>query len=1036
MVECFHDITGFSRDEWFCTSDPVGHKLGSGGGSAWLLWESYTSPDPSKGGETDCGERHNASLTSSGLHSKELNSNGERDNASLTSSGLHSKELSSNGKEGQNSPPLEGAGEVPFTSWLASKRRLLLHAGGQSRRLPAYAPSGKILTPIPVFRWERGQRLSQDLLSLQIPLYERIMEAAPERLHTMIVSGDVYIRATQPVGQIPDADVVCFGLWLDAEIAKNHGVFVCDRKSPSQLKCMLQKPSVQTLGELQKEHFYLTDIGVWLLSDRAVEVLMKKTGYGERGKGNEMCPNGNATDASICTETGNLPPHSPLPASRNIPTPYDLYGEFGCALGTHPTLTDDEVNGLSVAVLPLQGGEFYHFGSSREIISSTLAVQNLVNDQREVLHHSLKPHPSMFVQNAETWIKITESNRNLWIENSCVSEHWTLEHDHIITGVPENAWHIALQAGQCVDIVPVGETQFAVRPYGMNDVFRGDIREEGTQFIGRPFAAWAEERQISLNSIENGSDLQAARIFPVVENESDTGLVLRWMLNEPGLEGGKWIWERARKMSADDISDEANLLRLTARRRKYRTQNWSFLARNHQHSVFYQVDLEDAAREFADNNIAAPHPLDDNEPQMIRIHDAMFRSELAKRKGLDGSSEENKAFALLREGLTTAALADKQSPRMSVYRDQIVWGRSPVRIDIAGGWTDTPPFCLMEGGSVVNLAIELNGQPPLQAYVKPCSEPQVMLRSIDLGASEIVTTYEQLADFRQVGSPFAIPKAAMVLAGFHPDFSEERFTSLEEQLKTFGCGVEITLLSAIPAGSGLGTSSLLAATVLGALNDFCGLGWDKNEIGSRTLVLEQLLTTGGGWQDQYGGLLGGVKLLQTERGFNQQPVVRWLPTALYTQPEYRPCHLLYYTGITRTAKQILAEIVRKMFLNQGSELALLREMKDHAAAMYEAIQRNDFETMGRLIGKTWKQKQLLDSGTNPAEVKRLTELIADLCLGYKLPGAGGGGYLYMVAKDADAAARIKQLFNANRLNANARFVDMSLSMDGLQVSRS
>ena len=63
-------------------------------------------------------------------------------------------------------------------------------------------------------------------------------------------------------------------------------------------------------------------------------------------------------------------------------------------------------------------------------------------------------------------------------------------------------------------------------------------------------------------------------------------------------------------------------------------------------------------------------------------------------------------------------------------------------------------------------------------------------------------------------------------------------------------------------------------------------------------------------------------------------------------------------------------------------------------------------------------------------------MIDDLCYGYKLPGAGGGGYLYMVAKDPEAAARIRQILNANAQNANARFVDMTLSDKGLQVSRS
>jgi galactokinase/mevalonate kinase-like predicted kinase len=276
----------------------------------------------------------------------------------------------------------------------------------------------------------------------------------------------------------------------------------------------------------------------------------------------------------------------------------------------------------------------------------------------------------------------------------------------------------------------------------------------------------------------------------------------------------------------------------------------------------------------------------------------------------------------------------------------------------------------------------------------------------------------------------------LALAGFLPQFSGQHHASLKKQLEDFGGGIELTLLSAIPAGSGLGTSSILAATVLGVLNDFCGLGWDKNEIGRRTLMLEQMLTTGGGWQDQFGGVLGGVKLLQTGRGFAQSPLVRWLPTDLWLQPEYRACHLLYYTGITRTAKSILAEIVRRMFLNDNRELRLLRQMKEHTMQMYEAIQQGDFRRTGLLVRKTWQQNQALDSGTNPAAVARLTQLVDDLCLGYKLPGAGGGGYLYMIAKDPEAAVRIRQILGDNAVNKNARFVDMTLSTKGLQISRS
>lgn len=427
---------------------------------------------------------------------------------------------------------------------------------------------------------------------------------------------------------------------------------------------------------------------------------------------------------------------------------------------------------------------------------------------------------------------------------------------------------------------------------------------------------------------------------------------------------------------------------------------------------------------------------------MTRIHDAMFRGLLHKNTSADNHNADlaktysDQAYNLLRDGLTMDALTNKVTPLHTTHSDQIVWSRSPVRIDVGGGWTDTPPYSLYSGGSVVNFAIELNGQPPLQVYVKPCKEPVVICRSIDLGAMERIETYEELAQYNKVGSPFSIPKAALTLCGFMPGFCTTEYPTLRQQLEDFGCGIEITLLAAIPAGSGLGTSSVLAATVLGALSNFCNLGWGKHDICNRTLILEQLLTTGGGWQDQYGGVFGGVKLLQTEDGFNQNAVVRWIPDTIFQDPDYQPCHLLYYTGITRTAKHILAEIVRNMFLNDTSTLALLDDMNQHAFELYEVMQRGKFEDYGRLVRKTWQQNCLLDPGTNPPAVQKLCTLIDDLCIGYKLPGAGGGGYLYMVAKDMEAARRIRQTLTENPLAPTARFVDMSISQKGLQTSRS
>src|SRR5574344_4291 len=226
------------------------------------------------------------------------------------------------------------------------------------------------------------------------------------------------------------------------------------------------------------------------------------------------------------------------------------------------------------------------------------------------------------------------------------------------------------------------------------------------------------------------------------------------------------------------------------------------------------------------------------------MRSCMFSSQVEKLLGMPYEQQEANAFAALRNAVLSSV--EKVQPAYNVLPDQIVWGRSPARIDIAGGWSDTPPYSMYTGGAVVNFALDMNGQQPIQVYVRKVDDDAITIRSIDTGAAEKVTTYESLLAYNKVKSSFSIPKAALCLAGFGPQFSIEKFSSLEEQLRAMGGGLEISLLAAIPKGSGLGTSSILAATVLGTLSEVCSLGWSKQEVCLRSLALEQLLTSGGG----------------------------------------------------------------------------------------------------------------------------------------------------------------------------------------------
>jgi len=197
-----------------------------------------------------------------------------------------------------------------------------------------------------------------------------------------------------------------------------------------------------------------------------------------------------------------------------------------------------------------------------------------------------------------------------------------------------------------------------------------------------------------------------------------------------------------------------------------------------------------------------------------------------------------------------------------------------------------------------------------------------------------------------------------------------------------------------------------------------------------------MLTTGGGWQDQAGAIFRGIKLIETSPGLGQKPSLRWLPNHLFERDYANEVALLYYTGLTRLAKNILQEIVRGIFLNSPGHLATISEIGANAGRACDAIQRSNYAELAAVIARSWQLNQQLDAGTNPPEVQRILSAVQDWVAGAKLLGAGGGGFFLMLAKDETAAARIRQTLGGSPPNARARFVDFSLSESGLQLTRS
>ncbi|MCP4592940.1 MAG: hypothetical protein GY842_19565, partial [bacterium] len=173
------------------------------------------------------------------------------------------------------------------------------------------------------------------------------------------------------------------------------------------------------------------------------------------------------------------------------------------------------------------------------------------------------------------------------------------------------------------------------------------------------------------------------------------------------------------------------------------------------------------------------------------------------------------AFEALEGAIVASGTSESACPRSVLRSDEIVWARAPARLDVGGGWTDTPPYSLEWGGCVINAAVNLNGQPPIQAYVRVIDEPVIRIGSIDLGVRIEIRRFEDLLDYRKATGSFALAKAALVLAGVSPQGARRR--TLKQVLKAFGGGIELTTLAAIPKGSGLGTSSIMGAVIAAAL---------------------------------------------------------------------------------------------------------------------------------------------------------------------------------------------------------------------------
>lgn len=912
-------------------------------------------------------------------------------------------------------------------SALAAQRILMIHSGGDSRRLPAYAAQGKLFLPLPRETREGSPATLFDLVLEDLASIELSREG-----RILVASGDVMLGVSGQRVDINRPGVVGVAFKTDAARGSRHGVYVCDEFG--RVTDFLQKPSesvAASRGAIAADGSVLVDTGLVGFDAPTAANLLDAAGVRVKGKQVRLASGPLADLASGDGRAIDLYEHVlmalvPSQSREQFQSRFDVHGPAFAWLHD------------AIAATPFHAGtldrcDFLHIGTTRELLD--------VIPKSSQLWAPWRKQAAVVCFNSD--VDRIRALKRAVVECSDAPEITGSGDDLVLVGWPDRAIKPpALPAGWGLCVLPVGKRDWCLVAFGSRDDFKTQAGRGGTlgnqPLLDALAAAGLTPTDVGLTSGADTS-LWSAKVWTIGPLR-DVVAQSRWLWT--GARASEQ-WRAAPRISLAELVTRVNLDRLLAQRaelaRRERLKSFqsrilgdrwlsSELAVADVHS---RAEAHSAARHIEAAVNAARSPLDRARAHMVG--DELVRSRLAGRKPGRAPwwrDARAAAFDSVADAVYASAIQHEPPGPAKIHFDQVVWVTTPVRIDFAGGWSDTPPVCHEMGGAVVNGAITLNGQYPVQVIARLCEKPHIRISSVDLGESRSFTNAARLRTYSDPHDWTALAKAALVLMGITPRDT----TSLKKRLDLLGGGLELTLFSALPKGSGLGTSSVLGASILACLARLLGRRWSIQTTIDRTSALEQMMRTGGGWQDQAGGITPGIKLVRTDPGPIQRPEVIPISCDASRTSELAGRMLLYYTGHRRMARDILHGVVTRYLRRATGIRRIIDDLKRNAADTKDALAAGNIDAFARGVLHFWELKKAIDPGATNANIECLIDLVKHELSGYELPGAGGGGFLFMIARDRDAAARIRRILERRPPNNLARFYEPAIDLHGMSIS--
>lgn len=919
---------------------------------------------------------------------------------------------------------LEGSRDV------LKKRVLVIHSGGDSKRVPQYSACGKLFSPVP--RELPGGRAST--------LFDELMIATagiPARMQDgmLVMSGDVLLLFNALQIDLQYHGAAAISIKEHVSTGKEHGVFLND--GHGMVKRFLHKQSeeqLRLLGAVNEQDNVDLDTGAVMLDTELLNALFSLISTGDKVDAEKF--------GAFVNEKARISFYGdflyPLAQEATLEEYYKEApeGNFCEELTACRTKIWEAIHTFGMKVICLSPAEFIHFGTTKELLE---LLTDKVDDyeflkwQRQVCTN--RPEAKHYAAHNSLIAKKAVIGEKAYLEDCYIGENVCVGEGSILSGLRvmegQIPPHVVLHA------LCLKDGGYAVRIYGIEDNPKGTL-DENTDFLYGKLRDILEYYQISPEQIWHGKEeyLWFADLYPVCDTiaealEASLKLIRISEMREPSPSVAQWLLQK--RTSLYDSFNQADVKKI----RPWKTKLEDLVLINRfvekletkssyveALEVFGQVGIDQKKFDML---------MEEAEKQELslkmRIYYALSRY---MKKGNIVFAEETSYDVLERLCFDCLGKVIYENSRKYIYDNRnyqiekdAVSVQLPVRVNWGGGWTDTPPYCNEQGGMVLNAALKLNGIFPIQVEVRKLDKLHVEFVSEDIGVEGCCETAEEIRDCHNPFDFFALHKAALIACGIVPLTGGE---SLQEILKRLGGGIYLsTKVVGVPKGSGLGTSSILSGACVKALHEFLGLTCKEGAVYDIVLCMEQIMSTGGGWQDQVGGLTNGIKYSITEPGVDQHIQVEQVSVPESAKKELQERFVLIYTGQRRLARNLLREVVGNYIGGRKESIDALTGMKKVARKMKKALEAGDIDELAFLFNEHWELSKQLDMGATNTCIDQIFLSCEDLIDGRFIAGAGGGGFLQAILKKGvtkeQLRLRLHEVFQDNGVDVwNSEFV--------------